>query len=120
MNRVGILLLLSLMCCCRLVFAQGVDSAALYPKTPPPDPKLQQSAQEILSRSERRLQDSLMKLFTDSFLNAAMIPDTAPRFRKTVRGIIRDFNTGEGIPFAQVLFPRSAIGNTTELDGTFS
>lgn len=119
MNRIGILLLLGLMCCSCFVFAQGVDSAAQGPKNPPPDPKLQQSAQEILSRAERRLQDSLMKVFTDSILNTPA-PVAAPQFKKTVRGIIRDYNTGEGIPFAQVLFPRSAIGNTTELDGTFS
>jgi hypothetical protein len=120
MNRVGNLLLLCLLCCSQTLFSQNVDSFAHIPQSIPADPKLQQHAQEMLSRPERRFRDSLMKVFVDSFLQTAAPVAPAIRNKRSIKGIVRDLNTGEGIPFAQVLFPRSATGNTTELDGTFT
>lgn len=38
---------------------------------------------------------------------------------KQIKGMIRDHNTGEGLPFATVFFPASPIGTPTELDGSF-
>lgn len=36
-----------------------------------------------------------------------------------INGKVADMNTGEGIPFASVFFPRSSVGTTADLDGNF-
>jgi hypothetical protein len=36
-----------------------------------------------------------------------------------ISGVIKDINTGEGIPFATVFFPGSAVGTAADLDGNF-
>lgn len=85
------------------------------------DRKLQSSAEEILARPARKEQDAQMKVFVDSFLKKGLEKATEIINEKKyqIKGIVRDVNTNEGIPFAQVRFPKSTIGNSTELDGTF-
>jgi hypothetical protein len=86
------------------------------------DEKLQQTADFILSQPSRKIQDSLLHLFVDSLLQRGNSSLEFPKSNKghTIKGIVRDLNTGEGIPFAQILFPHSAVGSSTELDGSFS
>lgn len=85
------------------------------------DPRLAKEVSRILSQPQRISQDSALQAFVDSFFFAAR-GDSSRSLPtgKQVKGLIRDYNTGEGIPFAQVLFPRSAIGTTTELNGEFA
>ena len=37
-----------------------------------------------------------------------------------IGGVVQDKNTGEGIPFATVFFPRSEVGTSADLNGVFS
>lgn len=37
-----------------------------------------------------------------------------------IKGVIKDKNTGEGIPFATIFFPRSPVGEPADLDGNFT
>ena len=37
-----------------------------------------------------------------------------------ITGSVVDVNTGETLPFVQILFEKSSIGTTTDLDGLFS
>lgn len=124
MNRFFTIVLICLLLDFIAVKGQGTDSVKTNVAigNAVQDVKLQQDAKAILARPERRIRDSMMQAFVDSFFRA-VTPDSSivvARGNKRIKGIIRDYNTGEGIPFAQVLFPRSAIGNSTELDGTFS
>jgi hypothetical protein len=86
------------------------------------DPKLQISADDILARPARKAQDAQIKAFVDSFLKIGKEQTGNPNARKkySIKGIVRDVNTNEGIPFAQIRFPKSTIGSSTELDGTFT
>lgn len=123
MNRFVVYLVAFVLSSINCLKAQSIDSAStpkLLPKIT--DYRLQQNADAILSRPERIKSDAAMKAFLDSFFTAITpnIAKTKHSSAKEIKGVIRDFNTGEGIPFAQVLFPHSAIGTTTELDGTFS
>ncbi len=85
------------------------------------DKKLQKEAEKITQQPLRKSADSAVKSFVDSLLST-LTPDSISKLKpagKSVRGIIRDLNTGEGIPFAQILIPQSAMGTSAELDGTF-
>ncbi|HTN44905.1 MAG TPA: DUF5686 family protein [Flavipsychrobacter sp.] len=37
-----------------------------------------------------------------------------------IGGVVLDKNTGEGIPFATIFFPKSEVGTSADLDGNFS
>lgn len=120
MSKYFLIIFFGLLLCNKLAMSQNAADSIVY-KEVIPDAKLERQVELILAAPERKAQDSLMKHFVDSFF-AAITPDTiAPSAsgKKHIKGIIRDYNTGEGIPFAQVLFPRSSVGNSTELDGTF-
>ncbi|MGC4079335.1 MAG: DUF5686 family protein [Rubrivivax sp.] len=83
---------------------------------------LDEQAAEILARPEIKAERERLRLFTDSLLRRNEHSDSsiaAVKHPKHIKGIIRDFNTGEGIPFAQLLFPHSAEGIATELNGSF-
>lgn len=85
------------------------------------DQKLQASAEMILAKPERMFSDSVMKQFVDSLMRRDSIITALKKANANhlIKGIIRDYNTGEGIPFAQIILPRTGIGAIAELDGSF-
>lgn len=62
--------------------------------------------------------DTLSLILPDSAQTPATI--VTPVYKGyTVHGKVTDMNTGEGIPFATVFFPRTTIGTAADLDGNF-
>ncbi len=49
----------------------------------------------------------------------AKIPKASQSAGYVINGKVEDMNTGEGIPFAIVLFPNSSLGTAADLDGNF-
>lgn len=112
--------------------AQVTDTAATPPvlKTILYDNELNKSAQQILSRPARKQEDAVMQQFVDSFLKIATLvkhenDSVEQTIKKStgkleIKGTIKDRNTGEGIPFAMVYFPRTQVAVPTEMNGSFS
>jgi hypothetical protein len=69
------------------------------------DYKLQQAVNSISNQPEHKKQIALLQHFVDSFFTAiapnGVQNQTLDNYE--VKGVVRDFNTGEGIPFAQIL-----------------
>lgn len=85
------------------------------------DPYLQQKAQSIRS-SDFFLKKYLpIQQFADSFLrHQNALQDSLNKQKPLlIKGIVRDVNTGEGIPFVHLKWTRSGKGTVSELDGTF-
>lgn len=86
------------------------------------DPVLEHTARQLLNNPLRQASDQQMKAFVDSFLKTAVAPTSAAtrqEYAFTITGTVHDYNTDEGIPFAQVGFSRSSTGTVTEMDGAF-
>jgi hypothetical protein len=65
-------------------------------------------------------QDSLI---TPANTDSAKISEVAKSTKESgyeIEGIIKDKNTGEGIPFATIFFPGTGAGTAADLDGNFS
>lgn len=88
------------------------------------DPRLEKEARYLEAGIERAEKYAAIQRFVDSFFQAVTpLRDTTAEQGNSgvylVSGTIRDRNTGEGIPFAQVQVTGTRTGTVTELDGTY-
>ena len=65
----------------------------------------------------------------DTSATTTTVPENKPSQDKAVvtqstqvkiRGVIKDKNNGEGVPFATVFFPKTGVGTTADIDGNFT
>jgi hypothetical protein len=89
---------------------------------------------DSLNRIATHPSDSVPAIPSDDTSRRPTVADTARPFpdadaitakpaataQYEISGVIRDKNTGEGIPFANVFFPGTSIGTPADIDGRFS
>jgi hypothetical protein len=84
-----------------------------------PDERLQKEAISITSKEAFKMKYDSIRAFADSFI--LLQNNTPPKtlIHKRIKGIVRDANTNEGVPFSQLVFRSSGIGAIAEVDGSF-
>jgi len=110
----AIVIVFLLSCLCLQANAQVADTLIAVPDT-----------SFIQSDSIGLLQDSIRALDTLAVTDTAntTTPQAATTVAKPgyeIAGIIKDKNTGEGVPFATVFIPGTSLGTAADLDGNFS
>lgn len=113
-STITMLLLALLMCLCTSPCTAQDNSPYIF------DPKLNLNAKEILQQAPRIAKDKTIQQFVDSFLNKINERKEALSPQRNLKGILRDVNTAEGIPFAQIMISQSNYGAQTALDGSFN
>ncbi len=74
----------------------------------------------IISIDTPQVESAPVQDTNTSSLDTSSLPVSTPSPLYRLDGVIKDKNTGEGIPFATIFFPGSSIGTTANLDGNFS
>jgi hypothetical protein len=114
MTRVRILLLAFIYCCiCGTELKAQVADTSFTKR----DSLLQISDTLLSQDSIVTLQDSLATTATPA---AEDVAETIKRNSYELTGVVKDKNTGEGVPFATVFFPGTPTGTAADLDGNFS
>ncbi len=76
-------------------------------------------SQVTTDTTQHHLWEDSVAATLDSLVAPLLIP-ASPSAAYEIDGVVQDKNTGEGIPFAMVFFPRSETGTAADLNGNFS
>ena len=77
----------------------------------------------IVTDSLRTASDTVTQSVDTANQDTVLVQEQAVRVQNTgyeISGVIKDKNTGEGVPFATVFFPGTPTGTAADLDGNFS
>ncbi len=113
MNYPRFLLIVCSLFISNALFAQATDTLSPVPKAPAADTVRKPVISPKIDTAER-----LPDIHLDTVVKSKPV-SAPPQTGYVIHGKVEDKNTGEGIPFAVVLFPHTKSGTTADLDGNF-